>query len=230
MNEKDMLYFVTSFALGDGAIASGKIYPYEKTTVKNCHYYLKQISEHSDYVEYQKKILENLGRVTISTIASYVDKRGYSIKEQLSLTTTRLPFFTSIRERFYNNGVKQVDPHYMKLWNVETFAYFYMDNGWVEKTIQKSGKEYVRVGLATHAYSYGDVVLLQNKLKELGFLFDIKRHRQKSGEYKFYLRNSKENAIDFLNKTYKYSLPSFQYKFSIERLAPLYEEEDGDIV
>jgi hypothetical protein len=240
MDEKILIKFVSSFVLGDGALSSLKSYfrtdtngierPSLNNKIKNSKYYFKQISVHQDYVSFQKEIIENITSVKIYTAPAYVDKRGYHCKEQLNLTSQCHPFFTKIRERMYFEGKKQIDPHYLKNYDLQTFAFFYMDNGWIENTIQKSGAIYTRVGLATHAYSYGDVLLLKNFLKEkFDFNFDIRRHKQKSGEYKFYLRNSKDNSKRFLNSIYDYIFPSYEYKFSTERLTPVLERDD-DIV
>lgn len=231
MDEKIFTKLVSSFVLGDGALSSLKSYPRtdengnERSSlnnkIKNSHYYFKQISIHSDYSDYQKEVLENLTMVTKAINPEYIDSRGYKCQEQISLNTMSHPFYTTMRERFYFEGKKQIDPHYLKLWDEQTMAFFYMDNGWIECQEQKSGNIYIRVGLATHAYSYGDVALLCNWMKEkFDFNFDIKRHMQKSGEYKFYLRNSKDNSKRFLDAVYSYVFPSFEYKFSSERFTP----------
>lgn len=237
MDEKIFIKFVTSFVLGDGALSSLKSYARtdEDGNIrdslngkqKNSRYYFKQLSIHSDYVDFQKNILENLTKVSTTINPEYIDKRGYSCKEQISLYTLFHPTYTKIRERFYFEGKKQLDPHYMKLWDEQTLCFFYMDNGWIDNVEQKSGKIYTRVALATHAYSYGDVSLFSDWIKEKFDLnFDIKRHKQKSGEYKFYLQNSKDNAARFLNKIHKYSFPSFDYKFSTERFTPYKKGDD----
>ena len=231
MNEKMLTKLVSSFVWGDGALSSLKAYSRIEedgtqrdsinNKIKNSHYYLKQLSVHRDYVEYQSEVLNNLTSCRISVNPSYVDKRGYACKEQLELHTKYLPFFTKMRERFYFEGKKQIDPHYLKLWDEQSVCFFYMDNGWIDCSEQKSGNIYVRVALATHAYSYGDVSLISDWLKKrFDFNFDIKRHKQKSGEYKFFLQCSKDNAKRFLDKIYPYAFPSFDYKFSFERFTP----------
>lgn len=224
MDEKLKVKYVSSFVFGDGALSSLKSYSRiledgtERKSLsgktKNSKYYIKQLSIHEDYMNFQSEILENITSYSMSKTPSHIDKRGYTCKEQISLYSSCHPFFTRMRERFYINGVKQIDPHYLKLWDEESLCFFYMDNGWLEKKENKDGTFYIRVGLATHAYSYGDVLLIQKWIKEkFNIMFDIKRHKQKSGDYKYILRNSKDNSKKFLDKIYKYSFPSFEYKF-----------------
>lgn len=231
MNEKDLVKFVSSFVLGDGALSSLKSYARtqedgtERASLnnkkKNSQYYFKQLSIHKDYCDFQKNILENITSVRDVIVPAYVDSRGYACNEQIAIKTMTHPFFTRMRERFYFEGKKQIDPHYLKLWDEQSLAFFYMDNGWIDNKEQSTGKIYTRVSLATHAYSYGDVQVLRDWMKEyFDFNFDIIRHKQKSGNYKFYLRCSKDNAHRFLDKIYKYSFPSFEYKFSFERFTP----------
>ena len=220
MDEKLITKYISSFVWGDGALSSIN----EKYNQKNSQYYFKQLAVHKDYIDFQKEILENLSSVRVDYMEGYTDKRGYKCKPQYGLFSKKLPFFTKMRERFYFEGKKQIDPHYLKLWDEQSLCFFYMDNGWIDNTEQKSGKIYTRTSLATHAYSYGDVLLIKTFLKEKFDLnFDIQRHTQKSGEYKFYLKNSKENSMRFLDKIHKYSFPSFEYKFSTERFSPYKE-------
>lgn len=239
MDEKLFTKFVSSFVFGDGALSHLKSYwrtvedgterPSLNNKKKNSHYYLKQLSTHIDYVNFQIEILEWLTPVTTTIVPSYTDKRGYNCKEQINISSRYHPFFTKMRERFYSEGKKQIDPHYIRLWDEQTMAFFYMDNGWIDCVEQKSGKIYVRTALATHAYSYGDVYLLKKWMKEaFDFNFDIKRHKQKSGEYKFYLQNSKDNSKRFLETIHPYCFPSFEYKFSTERFTPYKPKYRGD--
>lgn len=240
MDEKIFTKFVSSFVLGDGALSSLKSYarmdengverPSKNNKKKNSHYYFKQLSSHLDYTSFQSEVLEYLTPVYTITAPAYIDNRGYNCSEQINISTRYHPFYTKMRERVYFEGKKQLDPHYMKLWDEQTVCFFYMDNGWIDCSEKRGGDIYKRVALATHAYSYGDVSLFKDWMKErFDFNFDIKRHKQKSGEYKFYLQNSKDNSSRFLDAIYKYCFPSFEYKFSTERFTP-YKNKGGDIV
>lgn len=228
-NKKDLTKYVWAFTLGDGALSSLKSYylvdqrkverlQYDRP--KNSHYYLKQLSTHRDYVEYQASILEHITGTSITVNDSYTDNRGYVSKEQLHLKTKNHPFFTTMRNRVYYNGIKAVSVHDLKLLDWQCAALFYMDDGWLEVDTRTTKEDYVRVGIASHSYTHGDNILLRSAIAEkLGVHFDIARHKQKSGEYKFYLRAKKDQAKRFLEGVSPYILPSFEYKL-VERLAP----------
>ena len=232
MNDMYLTKLISSFVIGDGALSNLKHYGkgkgnYEINKVKNSHYYIKQLSIHKDYIEWQASILESLTRVAIAVSKEYTDNRGYVCKEKLELHTMHHPFYTTMRNNFYSNSVKIINPHYLKLWDAQSLAIVYMDDGWLEKTIQKSGNIYYRIGIATHSYSYGDNMLLKKMIKEkFAIEFDIKRHKQKSGEYMFYLRNSKDNAIRFIDLVSPFIFPSFQYK--INKFVQSAPEKQGD--
>lgn len=228
-NRKDLTAYVWAFTLGDGALSSLKPYSRNieetnigrKRTGINSHYYLKQLSVHKDYVDWQASILERLTQVTIRANKAYVDNRGYSIKEQLELTTRSHPFYTTLRERIYYNGLKAISPHDLKLLDWETAAIFYMDDGWLDTKETKTKGLYIRASIASHSFTYGDNTLLRDAFAEkLGVHFDTKRHKQKSGEYKWFLQTSKDNAKRFLEGITPYIKPSFEYKL-VERLAPM---------
>ena len=161
----------------------------------------------------------------------YVDKRGYTCKEKLNLTTMCHPFYTKMRKNFYLDGRKMIHPHYMKLWTEQTLAILYMDDGWLEKTLNKNGTIYYRIGIATHNFTYGDNILLKKFIKEkFAIEFDVQRQKQKSGEYKWYLRNSKNNSLRFIDLISPYIFPSFEYKINKSvQLAPE-NNQDEDIV
>ncbi len=210
MDKKLIIKYVSSFVLGDGALSSVR----SEYNQRNSHYYFKQLSIHDDYVLFQKEVIENITKTRMDFVEGYTDKRGYLCKPQYSLHSMYHPFFTKMRENFYFEGKKQIHPHYLKLWDEQSLCFLYMDNGWIEYDERKNKEIYIRASLATHAYSYGDVQILRDWIKNrFDINFDIKKHKQKSGEYKFYLQNSKDNSKRFLDKIYKFSLPSFKYKF-----------------
>lgn len=220
-DKKVLTKYLACFVMGDGSLTSlespylkklGREYKL-KNLIKNSCYKLKQLSTHKDLVDFQAEVIENITSVSVKTQPAYIDKRGYSIKEQLILSSKTHPFFTTMRQRLYLEGKKVVNPHDLNLLDAEFCAHLYMADGWIEEKQNKNGSWYIRSAIATHAYSYGDNLLIKQAIKEkLGVEFDIKRHKQKSGEYKFYLRNSKDNANRFLEAVYPFLLPSFEYK------------------
>lgn len=232
LNRKELIKLVSSFVIGDGALSNLKRYPvngkHGEKREKNSKYYLKQLSTHRDYVEWQASILEGLTKVSITTTSEYIDNRGYKCKEQLVLKTHCHPFYTQMRQNFYINNFKIINPHYLKLWDAQTLAILYMDDGWLEKTQREDGKIYYRIGISTHSYTYGDNMLLKEMIKEkFAIEFDIQKHKQKSGEYLYYLRNTKDNSLRFIDLVAPYVLSSFQYKIEKSvQLAPGNQDED----
>jgi len=228
INRKDLTKYIFAFTLGDGALFNNKqnlknngIGRYANNTpIKNSHYYLKQIAIHKDYVDWQANILESLTNVSIYYTDAYTDKRGYSCKAQYKLQTRAHPFYTTMRERIYPSGIKTISMHDLKLLDWETLAIFYMDDGWIESRVNKNGSVYYRIGIASHSFTQAENYILTAAIKEkTGVRFETTKHKQNSGQYKYYIRTSKQEAIKFLEGVRPYILPSFEYKL-IERLAP----------
>lgn len=218
---KDFTKKVWAFTLGDGALSNLKRTPRDGSRNvkgrkdKNSYYYLRQIETHKDYIDWQAEILSDLTKVTTSYENPYTDSRGYNCKGKYKLSTMVHPFYTKLRERIYLNGIKAIDPHYLKLLDWEALAILFMDDGWTEIQRNKSGT-YIRIGISTHNYTYGDNYLLSKAIVEkVGVHFDVKRHKQKSGTYLWYLRTSKDNALRFIEGIYKFVLPSFSYKVNL---------------
>jgi hypothetical protein len=217
MDKKELTKLVSSFVIGDGTLSNLKRYPvngkYKENKEKNSKYSIKQLSIHKDYIDWQTEILENLTRVRATIIPEHVDNRGYTSHEMISLVTMRHPFYTKMRNNCYLDNRKTINPHFLKLWDAQSLATLYMDDGWLEKKINKNGSVYHRIGIATHSLTYGDNMLIKKMIKEkFAIEFDIARQKQKSGEYMFYLRNSKDNSLRFIDLVSPFIFPSFEYK------------------
>lgn len=225
-NKKEFTKLVSSFVLGDGYLSTTKsYYLVEQRTVerpqynrkKNSAYRLKQLKVHQDYVEWQVSILEELTSVHLVVVPQSVDSRGYNSNERYQLSTKTHPFYTAMRERLYNSGVKQLDPHYLKLFDWQSAAILYMDDGWIDVEPRLTKETYVRASIASHSYTYAENLLLKQVLKEkLGIEFNVRRHKQRSGEYKWYLEAKKDHAKRFLSGIERYVFPSFYYKLSYD--------------
>lgn len=232
MEKLNILKYVTAFVAGDGGLSDLKnrnpepIKRRETPSRKNSKYYLKQIDTHLDYIEWQREILENITSTSISHTDPYIDKRGYHCSGQYSLSTSCHPFFTEIRKRVYNQRGRVLDHHYMKLWDWESFATIYMDNGWIENAQREKGI-WTRVSIATMSFSYAENKMLRDYMAEkYNVHFDVNHKTARSGEIHYFLRATKRNALYFLDNISKYVLPSYEYKVST-RLTPA---KDDDIV
>lgn len=213
MNKKEFIKIIHASILGDGYF-----YKVDQGNIKqNTHYAFKQQERHKDYVEYLADIVENLTKVHVYYKEPYTDKRGYNIKGQYEIKTMRHPTYKKMYNRLYrhvgNTHIKNLDPHYMKLIDWHTLGIMYMDDGWIDITENKTKENYVRVSLATHCFTYYENIVLTSMLWEkFGVRFNVKRHKQKSGEYKYYLDSSKDHAKKFIDGVTPFILPSFNYK------------------
>lgn len=227
INDKKILTkYVASFLLGDGGLSKlNRTNPREDgkyTKALNSQYYIKQRDDHEDYIVWQKDILQNITNTVYLHTKPYTDKRGYTCCGQFALRTKRHPFFTDMRYRLYPNNVKCLDPHYFSLFDWESLAIFYMDDGWIENTLMKTTGIYTRIAIASHSYSYIENKFFRDFVAEkFNVHFDVKQHKSKTGNIHHYLRCSKDNAKRFIDGVAPYILPSYKYKIDSTRLTPL---------
>lgn len=213
MEKKELINIVHASILGDGYF-----YKVDQENVKvNTHFMLKQTSEHKDYIEWIANILEDLTSVRIDVKEAHVDDRGNACKEQLILKTMRHPLYKKMYNRLYahvgNTHIKRLDPHYLKLMDLQTLAIMYMDDGWIEVNERKTIDNYVRAGIATHAFSYFENVTLRDLIAErFGIHGDVTHHKMRSGKICYYLRFKKDNAKRLIDSIRPFVFPSFEYK------------------
>lgn len=215
MEKKDLIKIVHASILGDGFF-----YKVDQDNDKaNTHYMLKQSADHKDYVEKMAGVLEDLTRVRVDVVDAYIDNRGFVCKEQLVLKTMRHPTYKKMYNRLYshvdNTHVKRLDPHYLKLIDWETIAILYMDDGWIEVDERKTKESYVRAGIATHAFSYFENIVLRDLLAEqFGIHCEVTHHKMRSGKICYYLRFKKDNAKRLIEGVTPFVVPSYEYKLS----------------
>lgn len=130
MNKKELTKYVSSMVIGDGCLRVWR-------GVKNAGYNFKQIAEHEDYVNWQEEILSNVCKVTKRFYGESVDKNNVHHKSFYSLETLSHPFYTTIRNRMYFDGRKTVSPHDLELFDEHSAAIWYMDDGYILKSINK---------------------------------------------------------------------------------------------
>jgi hypothetical protein len=218
IDPKVLTKYVFAFLLGDGMLSK------QERTNENYHYRVHQIIDHVDYVEWQANILSSLTKVRLYHI-HYPDPRGWNTKAQISLRTNQTPFYTTLRERIYLNGIKRISPHDLKLLDAEALAIWYMDDGY----INKEGNLF-RVKLCTENYTFGDISLVQKVIYETtGISFSLQMRKLKNG-YGHRLCASKDHAKRFIELVEPYILPSFLYKVDTSRTNSAVEETDDEIV
>lgn len=213
MENKEFIKIVHASILGDGYF-----YKVDQDNSKaNTHYMLKQLAIHKDYIEWMADHVEQLTRVTVTVKEAYTDMRGYRNNEQLILKTMRHPTYKTMYNRLYqhtdNTHIKRLDPHYLTLFDWQSLAILYMDDGWIAVHKNKTVEDYVRVNIATHCFSYFENKVLRDLIAEkFGVHGDIKRHKQKTGVIMYYLCFKKDNAKRLIEGVSPYIFNSFNYK------------------
>lgn len=215
MENKEFIKIVHASVLGDGYFYKVS----QENAKQNTHYMLKQRDDHKDYIDFMANILEDLTSITVNHIPPYTDKRGYEIGGQYELKTMRHPLYKRMYNRMYrhegNTHIKVIDPHYIKLLDWMSLAIIYMDDGWIKVQENKTKEPWVEVSIATHAFTYFENKFLRDYIAEkFEIHFDVKRHKQKNGEYRFYLGCNKDNAKRFIAGVSKYVVPSYEYKLA----------------
>lgn len=227
-DKKQLTKLVAAMVMGDGYLGwrsakkdTRKVERPQYNRESNSWYGSAHVTKNRDYVEWQCDVLSSITSVSVREYGARVSSNGYVDSPKIVYETKRHPFFTTLRERTYVNGTKTVSPHDLKLFDAESLAILFMDDGWKE--------EGGRVGIATHNFSWADNKLLRDCLAEkLNIHMDVKVHKQARGNICYYLRSNNENGkrlIDVIASTGLIT-PSFEYKLlkPSERRAP----ETGD--
>ena len=204
MNDKDIMKYAVAFTYGDGCIIRHG---------KECRFEATCIEDNMDYINWRKCILEN-----ITPINTYENKDSRPNRKLLIKTSSRThPTYTKIYSRMYHNGRKTVDPHYLKLFDWETLAIFYMDDGNLQNVTQsykenKYSNKYPNI--ASMSFSYAENIMLKETIKKnLGIEFNVRKHSEREDgtiNYMLYLAGSSRQS--FYSNISKYILPSFRYK------------------
>lgn len=196
---------VSACVLGDAHITK------PKSESANSKLELFQTIPHLDHIEFLESELGTLTRVH-RNIRSYENPNH---KDQIRLMTRHHPFYTNVRNRFYINGKKVVDPHALTLLDAEFLAVWYMHDG----TYGDYGRSGRLLRLCTEAFSYGDNELLRKALYEkLNLNFSI--HKKK---HNYVLDLKTKDHDKFADMVRPFIQDSFLYKLPdlpLERVAP----------
>lgn len=211
-DKKQLTKLISYMTMGDGGV-----YNYSKNG--NARFIMNMIEKNEDYVMYCKAILENITSCKVTR----VQKEG-NRQPQLRLESSQHPFFNVLRDRIYVMNYKSIDIHSLKLLDYEALSFLYMSDG--------SLGEYFRpeIGMINPSYnialnmkrlSYGDLLLLKKALKDK---LDLEFNINKQNQY-FYLRLRTKDISKFIEGITPYILPSFLYKVTLGRLAPIKGDE-----
>ncbi len=205
MDKKTITKYIAAFTLGDGGL-----YVDSKTTKGNARFQANQIIDHKDYVDWRADILRN---VTSVNVKQYIPKKQNE-KPILQTSTLTHPDYTRVWERMYINKVKVVDPHYMTLFDAESLAILYQDDGSTNYNLD--GRIYPQVRIYTLSFSYADNDLLRRAIKEnIGLDFGVYRYKSNNGNMFWHLRLNTQQYPLFVSKVKPYIQPSFEYKIKV---------------
>ena len=165
-NDKELTRYVASFVFGDGSIAMDKR-DYNKGG--NTNFECSHVEVNLDYLEWKRNILEEITGCSLIRYEprdiEFPNGKKANCKPYYRLRSHRHPFFNKFRDRLYGTGRKIIDPHYFTLFDEESLAIWYMDDGYLGKDIEKRNvnKHYrFRLGLCTQSYT-----LVENLYKRL---------------------------------------------------------------
>ncbi len=199
-DKKILVKYVAAMLLGDGCLR-------RRQESWNAFYHQSQIKKHEDYVFWKADILHNISRVSIWESPERTQTTGAIGKACYHMDTGAVPFYTTIYERTYIDRVKRVSPHDLKLFDWESMAIWYMDDGYYHNIHAKSY-------ICTDNFSFGDCLLLKKVMYEkLGIMTGITRRRLKDS-YGYRISISRKSMDMFFDGMYKYIKPSYYYKLS----------------
>lgn len=221
MDKKLLTKYIAAFTIGDGGI-------YRHKTGTNSYYQTKKTEKNKDYIDWQAEILENLTKVSITYTDPNVTKHGYNQHGYYTLRTMAHPHYETMRQRMYLDGRKVISLHDLKLFDAESLAILFMDDGCLHVT-QKKTCTYPFSYIATHNYSYGDNDLLRRFIKDrFGIHFNICQQRQNGNLYHF-LKCTKYQTAQLVRIIAPYIKESFRYKVELPH-EWLLSDQDDDIV
>ncbi len=184
-NKLELTKLLASFVIGDGSL-----------TKEGC-LIVGQISEHEDYLLWQKEVIEKVVPTKLYKQPAHIDKRGVNNKEFWRIRSGQHPLFKTLYDRWYHYGRKTISIHDVKNFGWQEMAVWFMDDG----SAPMYNAEKCRRGnlkLCTHGFSEAENKVLQRIIYEnFSLPFDVR----KSGNYSFL----------FLRKKFSYN-----YKIGIE--------------
>ena len=199
--------------MGDGGV-------YNYTKNGNARFIMNMVDKNEDYVMYCKDILENITTCKVTKVVKDATRQN-----QLRLESASHPFFNTIRDRVYVMTYKSIDLHALKLLDYEALSFLYMSDGSLVRDFRP------KIGMISPSYnitlnlkrlSYGDLLLLKKALKEK---LDLEFNINKQNKY-YYLRLRTKDVGKFIAGITPFMLPSFLYKVTLERLAPVVQGDE----
>jgi hypothetical protein len=203
-DKKELVKLVSYMVMGDGGLYIAK-------EGANAKFIMNMVKENEDYVLFCRDVLENVTGTYLYERRDY-NTDGCTRKPQIRLESQTHPFLTTIRDRVYTGKYKGIDPHALKLLDMQALAILYMCDGClhIEKPNPKKGliNNSYQVTLNLKRLSYGDLFILKKALKEkLDLEWNIQKH------YKYYFLYLRTKDVDkFMEGVAPFVTASFQRK------------------
>lgn len=137
------------------------------------------------------------------TTYDHLDKRTNKIYTTLSITT--LSKFKLERSLFYPDNIKKIPNNIQDIFNEESLAYWYMDDG-SKNSIKGKG-----MVIDISNFNEHDEILIKNMMNNK-FSCEVSFHRRSINNTKLYIKAS--SALHFSNIIRPYIIPSMEYKLT----------------
>lgn len=215
MNRLYIMKIIAASLLGDGCVHIPQDY-------KNALYSTCKTVNHRDYVDWLKDRLS-----TVTKVNESLHQPGMkNAKQLINISTRSHPIYTKFRNRMYPNGIKAVDPHYLKLMDWEFMAVWFQEDGTLHTRYRKNCYE-MQASIATMCFTYGDHLLLARAIQEkLDIPAHIRAVKARNGVRQYMLTFRRKFIPILLDGISPYVAPSFQYKCSYDRLLTCCQDEE----
>lgn len=192
----DHFKVTSDFVLGDGALYINKT-----AGAKNALYCTSKLAVNLDYVMWQASMLSCLTSVSIGLF-----EQNDVHKQSIRLSTKSHPKYTTLHERFYATGRKEVSVHDLKKFDAVSLACLVQDDG---SWNQNKNQSYYRFYICTESFSEAENKLLRDTIaSHLNVHADVVNYKTK------HRLCFKKNQVDKLYEIVQpYLAPSFYYKF-----------------
>lgn len=218
MNKKEIFKIISFLVMSDGGVY--KPWSPVPNSKANCMFVMNMKSEHIDFLNWVKEVLENITGVKLVPRKDY-NTDGFKRKPQHRLESNRHPIFTKIQERLYTFKYKGVSEHYLKLLDAQALAILFMCDG---SACLKGKYKSLSVTLNLKRLSEGDILLVKKYLKKnLNLEWNI--HKQNQYRYLSLRTKDHEKFYDIIEP---FMFDSFKYKI-IRTVNPIKKVGD-DIV
>jgi hypothetical protein len=191
--------FLYGKLLGDASISKGK------KDNHNSRLEIVHSLKQEDYVKHCYKRLHNFSTKPFTKKSKLIYKGKVTVHKCCGFRTKALPELTNLRKIWYNeNGLKILPLDLEEVFNIETLAYWFMDDGYIH-----CKKTNTCIVFCCESFLESDIDRLVSILKNKYDIYSYKDKRNNS----FRIRvGKKADVLKFKDLVKPYLLDSMQYK------------------